>query len=97
MTIVAVLAFGTLGAAALLCLTRLALGPTLPDRIVASETLLAVVVAGLGGYVAVERDTTVLPLLVVVSLLGFVGAVSVARYVGGMLSQRSADRPGRQP
>jgi len=93
-TVVAVLVFGALGAAALLCLTRLALGPTLADRIVASETLLAVVVAGLGGYVALERDTTVLPLLVVVSLLGFVGAVAVARYVGGMLSQRSADSPG---
>jgi multicomponent Na+:H+ antiporter subunit F len=36
----------------------------------------------------------VIPVLVVVSLLAFVGTVSIARYVGGML-RRSATGDGR--
>ena len=36
-------------------------------------------------HAALSRDATVVPVLVVVSLLAFVGSVSIARYVGGML------------
>ena len=35
-------------------------------------------------------------MLVVVSLLGFVGSVSVARYIGGMLSESAEDRRAGQ-
>jgi multicomponent Na+:H+ antiporter subunit F len=38
-------------------------------------------------HAALSRDPTVVPVLVVVSLLAFVGSVSIARYVGGMLLQ----------
>ena len=89
MTVVGVVVAVALGLAALLCLVRLALGPTLPDRVVAAETLLAVAVAGLGAHVALTQDTTVLPVLVVLSLLGFVGAVSVARYLSSARGSRS--------
>jgi multicomponent Na+:H+ antiporter subunit F len=64
---------------------RLALGPSLLDRVVATDTLLVIISAGLAVYAALERDPTVVPVLVVVSLLAFVGSVSIARYVGGML------------
>ena len=36
---------------------------------------------GLGAYAAFNRDPTVLPTLLVLSLLGFVGSVSVAKFV----------------
>ena len=43
-------------------------------------------------HAALVQDTTLLPVLVVVALLAFVGSVSVARYVGGMLLRsRSGD------
>lgn len=85
MTVVVWLAYGMLGAGALLALVRLGRGPSLLDRVVATDTLLVIIAAGLAVYAGLERDPTVVPVLVVVSLLAFVGSVSVARYIGGML------------
>lgn len=85
MTAVFWLAYGMLAGGALLALVRLALGPSLLDRVVATDTLLVVIAAGLAVHAGLQRDPTVVPVLVVVSLLAFVGSVSVARYVGGML------------
>ena len=64
---------------------RIARGPSLLDRVVATDTLLVIISSGLAVYAALARDPTVVPILVVVSLLAFVGSVSVARYIGGML------------
>ncbi|RFU22310.1 monovalent cation/H+ antiporter complex subunit F [Geodermatophilus marinus] len=91
MSVVAVVAFALLGAGALLCLVRVALGPSLLDRVVATETLLAIVTAGLAAHAALARDTTVAAVLLAVTLLGFTGAVGVSRYVGGMLVRSSDD------
>ena len=94
MTVVSVLAFTMLGAGVLLALVRLALGPSLLDRVVATDTLLVIISAGLAVHAALVRDPTLVPVLVVVSLLAFVGSVSVARYIGGMLL-RSRTGDGR--
>ncbi len=91
MTVVYWLAYLLLGGGALLALVRLARGPSLLDRVVATDTLLVVIAAGLAVHAALARDPTLVPVLVVVSLLAFVGSVSVARYVGGMLVQSRGD------
>jgi multicomponent Na+:H+ antiporter subunit F len=92
-TLVFWLAYSMLGAGALLALVRLARGPSLLDRVVATDILLVIIAAGLAVYAALRRDPTVVPVLVVVSLLAFVGSVSVARYIGGMLVE-SRDEEG---
>jgi multicomponent Na+:H+ antiporter subunit F len=84
MTAVHVATYALLGGGALLALVRLARGPSLLDRVVATDVLLVIVAAGLAVHAALERDPTLVPVLVVVSLLAFVGSVSVARYIGGM-------------
>ncbi len=94
MTVVEVVAHALLGAGALLALVRLARGPSLLDRVVATDTLLVIISASLAVHAALQRDPTVVPVLVVVSLLAFVGSVSISRYVGGMLLQ-SATGDGR--
>ena len=91
MTAVYWAAYLLLGSGALLALVRLARGPSLLDRVVATDTLLVIVSAGLAVYAALARDPTVVPVLVVVSLLAFVGSVSVARYIGGMLIRSAGD------
>ncbi len=91
MTAVFVAAYVMLGGGALLTLVRLARGPSLLDRVVATDVLLVIISAGLAVYAALERDPTVVPVLVVVSLLAFVGSVSVARYIGGMLISSGGD------
>ena len=91
MTAVFFAAYLLLGAGALLALVRLALGPSLLDRVVATDVLLVIISAGLAVYAALARDPTVVPVLVVVALLAFVGSVSVARYIGGMLLRSAGD------
>lgn len=81
MTVVVVVCFTGLALAALLVLLRLLLGPSVPDRIVALDTLLQVVVAGIAVAAAVSRRGDFLAVLVAVSLLGFLGTVVVARFV----------------
>lgn len=83
MNVVLVLCVGILGIAALLLVTRISLGPTMLDRLVALDVLVAVIICGLALEAAVNRHTTTLPVLVVLSLLGFVGSVSVARFSPG--------------
>ncbi|MGY1858237.1 monovalent cation/H+ antiporter complex subunit F [Modestobacter sp. SYSU DS0290] len=91
MTVFSFLVYAMLGVGALLAIGRLALGPSLLDRVVATDTLLVIITAGLALYAALQRDPTIVPVLVVVSLLAFVGSVAVARYVGGMLMRSSVD------
>jgi multicomponent Na+:H+ antiporter subunit F len=66
--------------AAILLVLRIALGPTMLDGVVALDVLVAVLICGLGVEAAVDRHTTTLPVLLVLSLVGFVGSVSMARF-----------------
>lgn len=66
--------------AAALALLRVARGPTMLDRVVALDIIVAVVVIALCVEAAVNRHATTLPAIVVLSLVGFLGAVSIARY-----------------
>jgi multicomponent Na+:H+ antiporter subunit F len=90
-TAVWIAAYTMLSGGAALSLVRVWRGPSLLDRVVATETLLAIIAAGIAVYAGLASEPTVVPVLVVVALLGFLGAVSVARYVGGMLLQSSGD------
>lgn len=80
MTIVVVMAGTLLTAAAFLLLIRMTKGPTILDRSVALEVLVAVTVCAIGLHTAYTGETHTLPVLVVLAGCGFVGAVSVARY-----------------
>lgn len=80
MTVVAVLVTVLLTAGAVLALIRLVRGPSVLDRILATDVLLAIIIVALAAEAAWSRDPTVLPILVVLSILGFIGSVSVARF-----------------
>ena len=90
MTIVLVLAALVLLIAALLLVVRMTIGPTVLDRSVALEVLVAITVSSIALYTAHTGLTYALPVLVALSGCGFVGAVSVAGYVG-----RSHNRDAR--
>jgi multicomponent Na+:H+ antiporter subunit F len=87
-TIVLTLALAMLGAAAVLVLVRLFRGPSNLDRIVASEILLVIVIAGVALESARQGTSTYLPLLMVLGLVGFVGGVAVTRFLS-----RDSDEP----
>lgn len=81
MTVVVWVCLVGLAVAAGMCLLRLVRGPSVPDRIVALDALLLVVVAGIAVGASITGEGFFLAVLVAVSLLGFVGTVTVARFV----------------
>lgn len=72
---------GLLAISALLVLVRITIGPSVLDRVVASDTLVSIVVCALGAQVALTEGSSGLPLLISLSLVGFLGSVAVARFV----------------
>lgn len=81
MTLVTSLCLAGLAVGALMCLVRLALGPSVPDRIITLDALLFLVASGIAVLAARTGEGTYLGILVVVSLLSFVGTVTTARFV----------------
>ncbi len=70
------LAFAALGA-----VVRMIKGPALLDRVLAADVLLVVLASGLIVDMAGHHNTNNLALVVAITLIGFVGSVTVARFV----------------
>ncbi|MER7131680.1 monovalent cation/H+ antiporter complex subunit F [Streptosporangium saharense] len=83
MTAVYLVALVLLGGAAALTLTRLVRGPSMLDRAVALDVLTAVVMCGIAAGATALGAYSALPVLLVLSLVGFVGSVSLARFFSG--------------
>jgi multicomponent Na+:H+ antiporter subunit F len=62
-------------------IVRIAIGPSLLDRVLASDVLLAILGAALAIDMAVNRHLNNLMLLVALAVIGFIGSVTVARFV----------------
>lgn len=101
---VLVLASGALlTASALLALVRMARGPSGLDRAVAADVLVAVLTGSVAAYTVATRTSVALGLILVLSLVGFTGAVAIARFVTGVTAREhrfwastesgGADRP----
>ena len=76
-----VMASVLLAASAIIALYRIVRGPSILDRMIATDVVLASIMCGLGGFMALSGRTDLLPVLIVLAMLGFVGSVSVSRYV----------------
>ncbi|GAA1977722.1 hypothetical protein GCM10009718_12710 [Isoptericola halotolerans] len=89
MTVVVVVAAVLVAVAALLALVRIERGPSMLDRALGLDLL----TAGLVGAIAIEaawsRRTETVPILVAMSLVGFVGSVVLSRF--------AAREPGSEP
>jgi multicomponent Na+:H+ antiporter subunit F len=74
-----------------LVLYRIFVGPSNLDRIIATDILLIIVIAGIGLDAAWHRRDTSLPLLFVLGLISFVGGVAVTRFLS---REDDPNRPG---
>jgi multicomponent Na+:H+ antiporter subunit F len=63
-----------------LAFIRLAIGPTLPDRVVALDLIAAIVVAIFGVYAVVVEQPVFIDAAIVLALIIFLGTVAFARY-----------------
>jgi multicomponent Na+:H+ antiporter subunit F len=62
-------------------ISRIVKGPSILDRVIAIDVLLAIVCAGLIADMAVRKHQANLTLVIIISLIGFIGSVTVARFV----------------
>jgi multicomponent Na+:H+ antiporter subunit F len=90
------LAGGVLGLSALLVTVRITQGPTMLDRAIAFDAVVAIVIAAIAIDAALRRTAENLPLLLVATLLGFVGSVSVARFSPGSDDVEAEQNDGEQ-
>ncbi|WP_240916106.1 monovalent cation/H+ antiporter complex subunit F [Sanguibacter sp. HDW7] len=65
---------------AVLAVVRVERGPSMLDRTIALDVLTATLVAVIALEAAWNRRTDTLPILVVLSMVGFVGSVTIARF-----------------
>ncbi len=80
--LVVTVALTLLLAALVLVLVRVALGPTNLDRALCLDVALVIITGILASQIVRSDDASSLPILIVFSLTGFVGSVSVARFMG---------------
>lgn len=70
-------------------IVRIAIGPSLLDRVLASDVLLAILGAALAIDMAMNRHLNNLMLLVALAVIGFIGSVTVARFVAERREQHN--------
>ncbi len=81
MNVVIAVCFTLIGLGAIATLIRMLLGPTLADRIVATDLLLTLLIGGAAVESARTGEQVYLVVMVVVAVVGFLGTASVARYM----------------
>jgi len=75
------IALGMLCVALLLNLYRLLLGPSLPDRIIALDTMYVNAIALIVVFGIHQRSNLVFEAAMLIAIMGFVGTVAVAKYM----------------
>jgi multicomponent Na+:H+ antiporter subunit F len=80
MNVVWMIAAVMLVAAAALTTFRILAGPNTLDRLIGIDTIVAVAMCGLGTWAAFSLDSTVVYGITALSLISFIGSVSVTRF-----------------
>ena len=83
MDIVALVAGTMFAVGALAAVYRIIRGPSVLDRVIASDVLVATIICSLGAEMAYNRHTDTLPVLLVLALFAVLGSLSVARFLPG--------------
>lgn len=81
MTVVLVIAGVMFGAGALCAVYRIIRGPSILDRALAADVLLAIAISALGAEMAVNRHADTLVVMLVLALFAVVGSISIARFM----------------
>lgn len=75
------IAFALLSVGVLCTLVRLVSGPSLADRVVATDLFLTYLVMGAAVHAAREGDGRYLTVMLIVAIVGFLGTAMVARFI----------------
>lgn len=91
MTAVLLAGGAMLTVAAILLVVRMTVGPTILDRSMALDVMMSVLVCAVALKTIWREDTWSIPMLLVFASVGFVGAVSIARYASGAEDEDTRD------
>lgn len=80
MVVVGVVATALLAVGALFAVYRIERGPSMLDRTIAFDVLTTALVGAVAVEAALSRRTESVPILVVLSMVGFIGSVTIARF-----------------
>lgn len=81
MTVAVIIVSVMLAVSAAGAIFRIVRGPSILDRVLAADVLLAIVGGALIVDMVVNRNLDYIALLIAISLIGFIGSVTVARFV----------------
>ncbi|WP_110240189.1 monovalent cation/H+ antiporter complex subunit F [Nocardioides gilvus] len=91
MTVVLIVSAVLLTVAAGLLVVRMTVGPTILDRSMALDVMMSVMVCAVSLKMIHREESWGLPMLLVLAMVGFVGAVSIARFASGTEDEESGD------
>lgn len=93
MTIAYLVAGAIAAVAVLIVLVRLITGPTLIDRLIASDVMLTTLILVIGAEMVISGHTRSIPLMVVLAATAILGSVAVARFVTRTTAESGTDAP----
>lgn len=73
--------FGALSLAAAAGAIRIVRGPVLADRVAALDVMLIALMSAIAANAAFQADTSGLPILVVIAIVGFTATVAASRFI----------------
>ena len=91
MTVVLFVSAVLLSAAAALLVVRMTVGPTILDRSMALDVMTSVMVCAVSLKMIHREEPWGLPLILTLAMVGFVGAVSIARFASGAEDEELGD------
>ncbi|MGJ0204863.1 monovalent cation/H+ antiporter complex subunit F [Leucobacter sp. gxy201] len=95
MTVLVIAAGAGFTVTALAALVRIVRGPTILDRMVASDVLLTTLMLAVGTDMIVRGHTASIPLMTVIAATATLATIVVARYVKRRAEQEERRGPGR--
>jgi multicomponent Na+:H+ antiporter subunit F len=69
-------------AASVLCLLRIARGPSIPDRVLAADTFVSIVIS-IMVLLSLETNDFLMDIAIVYAVLGFLGTIAASKYLEG--------------
>ncbi len=81
LTVMGLVAGVMFGIGAIAAIIRIITGPSILDRALATDVLLAIAICGLGAEMAINRHTDTLIVMLVLALFAIVGSVAIARFI----------------
>ena len=81
LTIMGLVAAVMFGIGAIAAVIRIIIGPSILDRALATDVLLAIAICALGAEMAINKHTDTLVVMLILAMFAVVGSISIARFM----------------